>query len=294
MLLNLRKYYRPRSIEAVIRLLSANPGRCAVLAGGTHLLAVPRQDVEEVVDISSLKLKSVKQENGNIRIGATTTLQSILNSPRLRKVAGGIVEEACRRSSVSRMIRNQRTLGGEICGNWKRSDLGPVLLALRARVKLVNFSMEEKEFPISDFWSMLAPRPGKRGLGQGVPGLVLEIVIPTPVPTSSAAFGHVAQIESQPSLISGAAILEFGDDNQCHEARVAVSCFTDSPCRLPQLEANLQGKMLTRELIASSCSIGWEDFRPITDSRATANYRRVVAPVLVRRLLDRCLAEGSH
>ncbi|MGB7623611.1 MAG: FAD binding domain-containing protein [Terriglobia bacterium] len=289
MLPNLRKYYRPRSIEATLRLLSANPVRCAVLAGGTHLLASSRRDVEDVVDISALKLKMVKRKNGDVCIGATATLQSILENPRLRKFADGILVEACHRNSVSRMIRNQRTMGGEICANWKRSDLAAVLLALNARVKLMNFSLEEKEMLISDFWSMPAFRAGKKGSGLVFPGLLLELILPTPAPPFAAAFEHVEQIESQPSFVSSAAVLEFGENRQCGEARVALSSFADAPCRLPRLESFLKGKTLTPESVESAAALGFGEIRPLVDSRASGMYRQAVAPVLIRRLLGRCL-----
>lgn len=291
MLLNLRKYYRPRSIEAAVRLLSANPGRCVVLAGGTHLLAASRRDVEEVVDISSLKLRMLNREEGAVHIGAMATLQSILENPRLAKFANGILIGACRRNSVSRMIRNQRTVGGEICANWKRSDLATVLLALKARVKLMTLSLEEKEMSISDFWSMPAFRSGKTGIGQAIPGLLLEIVVSTPAPSGSAAFEHIEQIESQPSLVSGVAVLAFDENHQCTEARVALGSFAEVPCRLTPLESYLQGKVLTSEVIESTGSVGWGELRPISDARASGTYRQTIAAVLIQRLLRRCSKE---
>jgi CO/xanthine dehydrogenase FAD-binding subunit len=291
MLLNLRKYYRPRSIEAAVRLLSANPERCVVLAGGTHLLATSRRDIEEVVDISSLKLRMVKREKEAVHIGAMATLQSILENPRLAKFAGGILVGACRRNSVSRMIRNQRTVGGEVCANWKHSDLAAVLLALDARVKLMTLSLEEKEMSISDFWSMPAFRSGRKGSGLVLPGLLLEIVVSTPAPSCAAAFEHIEQIESQPSLVSGAAVLAFDENHQCTEARVAFGSFTDMPCRLSRLESYLQGKVLTPEVIASASSIGWGELRPMNDAQVSGDYRQTIAPVLIRRLISRCSKE---
>lgn len=261
------------------------------MAGGTHLLASSRRDVEEVVDISSLKLKMLKRENGAVHIGATTTLQSILENPRLVKFAGGILVGACRRNSVSRMVRNQRTVGGEICANWKRSDLAAVLLALSARVKLMTLSLEEKEMSISDFWSMPAFRNGRKGSGQVPPGLLLEIVVSAPT-SSCAAFEHIEQIESQPSLVSAAAVLAFDGNRQCTEARVALGSFADMPCRLPQLESYLQGKVLTPEVIESAGSTGWDEIRPLTDAQASGSYRQAIAPVLIRRLLRRCSKEA--
>lgn len=291
MLVNLRKYYRPRSIEAAVRLLSANPERCVVLAGGTHLLAASRRDIEEVVDISSLKLRMVKRENGVVHIGAMTTLQSILENPGLAKFAGGILVEACRRNGVSRMIRNQRTVGGEACANWKRGDLAVVLLALNARVKLMTLSLEEKEMSISEFWALPSLRNGGKGSHMSLPGLLVEIEASAPAPSCTAAFEHFEQIESQPSLVSAAAVLAFDGNHQCTEARVALGAYADMPCRLSRLETYLQGKVLEPEVIESASSIGWDELRPVNDARASGSYRQSVAPVLIRRLLRRCLKE---
>lgn len=288
MLINLKKYYRPRSVEAAIRLLSANPGRCRVLAGGAHLLTRSDRDIEEVVDISALKLRAMKQEESVIRLGATVTLQLMMDNPRLRKFAGGILIQACRRTSVSRMIRNQHTLGGEICVPQNHSDLAVVLLALDARVKFINFSMEEKEMSVSEFWSMLAKPRSRKDPAFVLPGLLLEILIPRRK-QSAAAFEAIAQIASQPSLISAGAVIDFAEDHTCATARVALGAFADKAIRLAHIESQLQGKPLTRELIDFASSRGWDELQPISDARASSGYRRTVAPRLVRRVLSQCL-----
>jgi CO/xanthine dehydrogenase FAD-binding subunit len=287
MLLNLRKYYRPRSIEAAVRLLSANPSRCRILAGGTYLLSRPDEHTEEVVDLAALNLHLMKQEESVIRIGATVTLQLMIDNPRLKKFAGGILVQACRRSSVSEMIRNQRTIGGEICGA-NQSDLCAVLLALEAQVRLVNDSMQEKELPLSEFWTLPTKPRTKKEPTLPFSGLVKEVLIPRGPRLMVAAFESISQIESQPSLISAAAVTEFDENRNCTSAHVVLGNFAERPLRLPSIESYLKSKPLTPELIESASLLGWDELRPISDVRASADYRRTVAPVLVRRVLNQC------
>jgi CO/xanthine dehydrogenase FAD-binding subunit len=137
---------------------------------------------------------------------------------------------------------------------------------------------------------MPAFRSGRKGSGLVMPGLLLEIVVSAP-PSSCGAFEHIEQIESQPSLVSAAAVLAFDGNHQCTEARVALGSFADMPCRVPQLESYLQGKVLTPEVIESAGSTGWDRLRPLTDAQASGGYRQSIAPVLIRRLLRRCSKE---
>jgi CO/xanthine dehydrogenase FAD-binding subunit len=288
MLLHLRKYYRPRSVEAAIRLLSANPGRCRILSGGTYLLAQPQNDLEEVVDISDLRLKSIKQDEKFIHLGAAVSLQSIIDYPRLKKFAGGILGSACRCSSVSKMIRNQRTLGGELV-SASQGDLAAVLSILDARVKLVSYSMEEREMGLAEFWALRSKARGKKDSAGIMPGLALEILVPRLQMNFVAAYERVAQIESQPSLISAAVFLQLGEDRVCETARAVLGSCSDAVVRLTQLEKKLTGKGFTPELADEAVETGMDDFRPRDDSNASAAYRKAVAPALVRRALERCL-----
>lgn len=289
MLLNLRKYYRPRSLEAALRLLSANPARCFVLAGGTHLVPAARRDVEEVVDLSALKLRTMKQEPVVIRIGSMVTLQMVADNPRLKKFAGGMMSRACRSASVSRMIRNQRTIGGEIIGGFQRSDLAAVLLALEAGVKFVSLSMEGKEMPLAEFWSLLTRQRGKRPADPPVPGVLLEILIPRPSKFFLAGFERIAQIESQPTLMCVAAAVQCNDDQVCVEARIATSSLAPIPQRLSHVESFLKGKAFTTEAIESASALGAGDLHPFSDQRVSAQYRQTVLPALLRRALTQCL-----
>ncbi len=289
MLLNLRKYYRPRSVEAAVRLLEANPERCFVLAGGTHLVSSNRRDIEEVVDLSALRLKNMKQEATVIRWGAMVSLQLLHENPRLKRFAGGIVPAACMSTTVSLMQRNQKTLGGEICADPPNPDLAAVLLALEARIKLISFSMEEKELPIAEFWAKPPRTRAKKSATPSVPGLLVEVIVPRLSKRAAGAFERIAQIPSQPSLLSGAAVVEFNDDKTCSTVRLGLGSYSASACRLPKVESELKGKELTPEAIEKASLVGWGDLKPVSNNQVSADYRRAVAPALVRRLLMRCL-----
>lgn len=290
MLLNLKKYYRPRSLEGALQLLNADPTGCFILAGGTYLNASAPQEVEEVVDISRLKLNAIQQSELMIHIGATVTIQSILDDSKLGKFANGILTRACRSNSISRMIRNQRTVGGELIAGARYSDLAAVLLALEARVKFMQLNMEEGRKPVAALWATHGNEVVQR---RAAPlGLILEIILPKPARTFSCAFERIAQIESQPSMISAAACVEFSEGNVCAGVRVALGAFAETPERWRSLEAQLQGQPLTSELIESVCKASTLDVQPMGDSRATPDYRRRVTPRLVQRVLHQCLGGG--
>lgn len=252
------------------------------------MLTSAQPEVEEVVDLAALRLKNMKQEESVIRLGAMVSLQALVENPRLRKFAGGIIPQSCRSLSVSKMMRNQKTLGGEICGGDAASDLAAVLLALDARVKMVNSIMEEKEWPVAEFWSVPTKRRGRKEAA-AQPGLLLEVIIPRPAKGATAAFERIAQIESQPSLMSVAAVIHFDAEKNCAEARIAVGSFAPGARRLGKIESALKGKPLSAESVESACPLGWDEVQLLSDTRASSEYRRAVAPALVRRVLLRCM-----
>ena len=94
MLSNLKGYFRPKSIPEALALLEKNSGSILVIAGGTKLVLTENNVVQELVDITSLDLNFIKEESGITRIGATTRMQQIVDSPLLTKHTDGLLPAA--------------------------------------------------------------------------------------------------------------------------------------------------------------------------------------------------------
>ncbi len=139
------------------------------LAGGTRLLATSRE-VPNVLDLFALGLGGIGIEEGDLVLGATTTLQETIDSPLAYDATGNLLPAACRAQSASRAIRTMATLGGESVHGAHDSEVVAALLALNA-VYVVAHPKEVRESPALRFL-----RDPAGDLDGG--GLVQTIIIP--------------------------------------------------------------------------------------------------------------------
>jgi carbon-monoxide dehydrogenase medium subunit len=276
MLLNLQHYHRPGTIPEAIALLKKNPDAVAPLAGGTYFVASGARHITEVVDITHLGLSSISRDENVVRIGSTTTLQEIIDSEVTKGLAQAVLVEACRTTTVSRMRRNVSTIGGEIVAAAAASGVPVALLALDARLKIVD--KQEREVTLADFYLADVQSP-LRG------AIITEVSIPIPGPGARAAFLRLAQITSSIPIIQMATFIEFEDD-LCREARLAIGAATTRPMRVPSAEALLVGRTLDDPTIRRAADELTASINPIHDTRGTAQYRRQMSRVLTRRTLS--------
>jgi CO/xanthine dehydrogenase FAD-binding subunit len=134
-LLNVRTYHRPTSLEAAVGLLKA--GGTAPLAGGTELLARNDNELEGLVDLAGLGLDGITVTDSCLTAGAMCTLQALAEAPAVAALAGGILARAVRQSAPA-TIRSAATLGGTLAGERGGIEIPTVLLALGASVTLAT------------------------------------------------------------------------------------------------------------------------------------------------------------
>ncbi len=278
MLLNLERYHRPKSLKEALSLLTGKAnGSVVPIAGGTHVVSSNNQEIKELVDLAGLRLSFIKAEPTRLRIGATATLQQIADSSKLRKPPFSILVEACQSTSVSKMIRNVATIGGELIEASPYSDIATTLLALDAEATLAINHAQAMSLPFCKFLDS-----GPKGALQG--GLFTEVLIPAPSASVGAAFVRLSQIQSSPTIINVATLLEL-NDQVCTKARVAIGAVGPYPIRLTAVESALEGAIITTNQIDSVSEGVLDQIQAFSDARASAEYRRAVSSILVRRSL---------
>jgi carbon-monoxide dehydrogenase medium subunit len=240
-----------------------------VLAGGTHLLA-SLGETRVLVDINKLGLSYIKRDGGALRIGATTTLQEISSN----SLTPGIIAEAAKATTVSRQLRNAKTIGGEIVSAKQESLLPLVLLALDARLKILDLSGKENVLTLDQFYK------GKRAVG----GIISEFEIPSA--TVSAAMERLSVIQSSIPIMTVAIALRF-DGTICNHIRVAVGSGVTLPHRVLLAESHLLGRAVTETAIGEASEIVSQQIRCITDTRGSADYRKAMSKVLTKRALNK-------
>lgn len=283
---HIEAFYRPSNIPEAFRLLARGAGRARIVAGGTHVAAQADRSIRFLVDITRLGLDYVQQGSKACLIGAGTTLAGLENSPAMLELADGILARAASTSgSVQR--RNMATVGGDLANASPASDLATVLLALDALVVVAD-SRGRRKIPLSDFFS----GPHRTALGRA---LIVEIVVPA-LPRGGHvgwSFQKLGRTESDISVVSVAAGLQVDLRGCCQWARIALGGVGPTPLRAQSAENRLVGQQWERDVVERACDAVAREVRPITDLRASAEYRREMSLVLARRALAECAARGG-
>lgn len=276
-MLRITAYHSPTTLDEAAALL-AKEGY-TVIAGGTDLLVNPRfmVGVREVVDIHALNLDYISVDNDWLRIGAGATMRTVAKHPRVQALANGIL---ARGAAVcgSPNIRNMATLAGNVASALPSADTPPALLALDAQVVLVG-RKGERIVPLVDFF--LGPAKSVR---EGE--LIREIRIPTSQPALhlSGGFYKIGRTREDISVVNAASSLVI-ENNTIVAARLVLGAVAPTPLRIFQAEELLTGHSVNEALFQAVAEIVRNTVRPISDQRASADYRRRMSGVAAVRAL---------
>jgi len=252
------------------------------LAGGTRLLAAA-EEVPNLLDLVGLGLSVVRVEDEDLVIGATATLQDLVESPLAYPATAGLLPLACRTASASRTIRGMATLAGEVIHGDPDCEVATALLALNA-VFMVAHPNEPRESPALRFL-----RDPSADLEGG--GVVQTVMIPGA--PHGAALERAAALPSLPPLVSVAVTTTFSGE-RLSRVRLAVTGLEGRPARIIEAEAHVERTAGDDEVLreAAECVAREAHFRE--DARASAAHRRQIATVLTLRALRTAVERGRR
>jgi CO/xanthine dehydrogenase FAD-binding subunit len=275
-------YHRPLSVEEACAILRREP-TAAVLAGGTDLMVHLTQAWRgkrppAVVNVKRIPgLAAIEAGDRTLRLGALTTLTALIEHPVVR--AEYPVLPFAARYMGSPAIRNLATVGGNLCNASPAADLPPVLLALDAEVGIAGPD-GQRTLPLADFFH----GPGRTALRPGE--LLAWIDVPRRRPAWPIRYERLDVRRAMDIAIAGAALSVGPDPGRPREARVALCAVAPTPLRVRDAEAVLVAGGLTPAAIERAAALAMAAARPITDVRATAEYRTQMVGTLVRRGLQ--------
>ena len=259
------------ALELVERL-----GDYRLLAGGTDLiidLKIGRVSPRNVIDISRVKeLKFIKDEGDYIRIGSLVTLQELVESPIIRGKAPVLSMAANEMGSWQ--IRNMATVGGNLCNASPAADSAPPLMVLNAKLVLAS-KRGEREVTTTQFFK------GPRKTELRKDELLKEIIIPYERGSGQHYIKLGRRNAFTLSIVSVAALVRV-NDNRFTDVRVALNSVAPTPVRSRSVEEALNGKEVTYEVIDEESRKVVNDISPISDVRASADYRREMSIILTR------------
>jgi len=281
-------YLEPASLDEALALLAQHGEEAKLIAGGTGLVNLMKQRLVRpglVIGLRALKPLADITENGGLRIGALATLGMIEASAPVRRAAP-LLAEACGHVATVR-IRSMATLGGAMAHADPNLDTPPALIALGAQIvarsKRGERTISTDRLFTGYYETVLAPDE-----------IVTEILVPEqPAGSGTAFLKFLPATQDDYATVSVAARVALDGKGAIAEARVALGAAAMVPVRVTALEAALSGKAANEELFRDAAPLVLDAIDPIADFRGSAEYKRKMAIVHVRRALSQALSEAK-
>jgi len=268
-------YLAPTTVEAALALKADGSG-AAYLLGGTDLLPqmrAGRRSPERLIDLKRIpELHEIREgADGGLSIGAAVPLADVETHPIVLSRYPLLAE--CVKTVGAWPLRQRATLAGNICNASPAADTAVALLALEAIVNVAS-AAGRRSVPLAAFFR----GPGQTALAAG------ELVTDVVLPASSAGFrGSYLRLSRRKGMDLATVGVLVGKSNGVLPSRwrVGLAAVAPTPLRVPEAEALLEAKGAgaareAAEMAVAAC-------RPITDLRGSAEYRREMVGVLVRR-----------
>ncbi len=281
-----------KTVDEACEELSAHAEDGKVLAGGVALLIIMKQRIfspDYLIDIGELDdLNYVRADGDHLSIGALTPHRTIESHPDV--VAGfPLLAEAFHRVGTIR-IRNQGTIGGNLCFAEPAADPPAALTALEAEL-VIRKKGGERTVGIGDFFIDYYETCVEAD------ELLTEIRVPRLGPEWRTAYSKFTtrSKEDKPALSVAAAVALEEDGRTCREARVSVGAAVATPKRMGEAEEFLKGKELSDAVLREAGELAKGAVDPISDIRGSAEYKREMVGVFLRRTIERALSgNGGH
>lgn len=269
------RFLQPGNLAELANMRIQYPA-ARILAGGTDLaLEVTQQlnDIENIIYIKQVpELLRVKVDEKHVHIGAAVSLNRCMKM--LSKAIPS--SEAMMLRFGSEQVRNQGTIGGNIANASPIGDLPPLLLALNADLVL-QAGEQKRKLNINDFYL------GYKQTALKEDEFIRSIHIPIPNKQTQVFVHKISKrLDDDISAICGVFCLEL-DKEKINTARIAFGGMAATPARARTVEKALTGKLIDEATVTAGIAALASDFSPISDARASADYRQTVAANLLKR-----------
>lgn len=285
-------YHAPTSLNDVVALLSQHGPHASVLAGGTDLLveikeALRRpQHVVNLKRVPGLDRLSHNAEHG-LHIGALVRVRDLETSADVQRHYAGLWQAARELGSIQ--VRCRATLAGNVCRASPSADTLPPLIADGALVH-TRGADSERRIPAEDFFT----GPGRTVLGPDE--VVTGFTLPAPAPRSGKAYlKHGRRKAMELATVGVAVSLALADDGSVDDVRIVLGAVAPTPIRARRAEDQMRGeRLISPGLLEVVARTAMAESSPISDVRASAEYRRRMVGVLTRRAIELALQRAAE
>ena len=278
---------QPTTVHDASKALADYGERAKIYAGGAELLLLMRHGLvqtEVLVNIKKIeRLNGVIWDGNVLRIGACVTHYALETSHVVREHASVLADAESQVANVR--VRNQGTLGGNLCFNDPHSDPGTVLLVHDASATLGS-QRGERQIRLEDFFLDMyttALDPDE---------LLLEVQIP-PLPAGMKGAYIRLHRYQRPTL--GVAAATKMNNGTVEEMRLAVGCIGPRARRLPELESAIKGTKMSelKKVLAEQKSYFRRVLQPVDDLLGSAEYKLYMTSVLVADALEQAARKNG-
>jgi len=278
-------YLEPKSLKEACELLEQHPDDAKLIAGGTALVIWMRMrllnpavviSLEKIPDFNYIR----HDDKDGLRIGAGARHREIELAPVVRSHYP-LLHETFRKVAQPR-IRNMGTIGGNLCQGDPLTDPGASLMTLDAEITLAS-AKGKRVIPLEQFfidYYQTDLSPGE---------ILTEIRVPPPA--KGLRWSHIKFMpRSQEDFATvGVALTMRAQNDHCEDIRLALNSVAPTILRAKRAEGVLRGKKITDNLLQEMGEIAATEVDPMDDNRGSADYKREMVEVLVRRAAQEAL-----
>lgn len=280
-------YIAARSLDEAISLLAQHKDDAKILAGGHSLLPAMKLRLMQpkvLIDLGRIKdLSYIKEEGGQILIGALTTHFQVETSDLLRRACPLLPETATHLGDMQ--VRNKGTIGGSLVHSDPAADWPAAILALDAEL-VARSAKGDRTIKASDFFvEMLttALQPGE---------VLREIRIPAGKGRLAQAYVKVRHPASGFAVVGVAVNLAI-DGGKCQSAAIGITGVSSKAYRAAKVESALKGNALDAKTLSATAAHAADGVDVNSDLYASADYRKQLAVVYTRRALEMAVSRNA-
>jgi carbon-monoxide dehydrogenase medium subunit len=283
------EYRKVGSLEEAFRLLQEYGEKAKILAGGTDLfIRMRNQNLQAEILIDLKGIPGMDQVSydpaAGLRIGALASIHRLETSSLLKEKFGVIAQGAA--SLGSYQIRCRATVGGNICNASPAADMIPGLISLGAKLKIAGPN-GERILPLEGFFA----GPGRTNFRTGEILTGVQVP-PLPGPTGFHYTKHSIRKAMDLAVVGVAVTLSLNPPrDRFEEVKIALGAVSPVPMRAITAENCLKGQKLDEGIISRAALLASEEVQPVTDIRASGEYRREMVRVLTYRALKQAWAD---
>lgn len=273
-------YHRATSVPHAVQLLSGYEGTARVIAGGQSLVPMLNMRLiqpDALIDVNKLtELTEVRAAGDATVLGALVRYTAIEQSPLIARRLGLLPMMV--RHVGDRQVRNRGTIGGSLAQGDPTGEMPLACLVLGASIRATGPG-GQRELPVAELYL------GSYATVLDPCEVLTEVVFP-PAP-AHFAFAEQCRRHNDFAVVSVAAVGDHGPDGTWDAVRVALGGVADQPVLATAASDIASGSRLTDHVIADAAEAALEVADPPSDVRASAEYRRHLVPIYVRRVLTK-------